>query len=1015
MQRDLEKSVFVSQSFEKLYQHFKEEIFRSKNPLEPKLVVVPSQRIKDWLQFRLSEDDGVTMGLQFMGLSHAIEMILQEPLLPQTAQLSLKIDGILARMMEENHPELQGYIQDLNHPQGQRRLRRLSDCLADLILTYERFGGDFLGRWSKESGWIQAIYHEVIATRLAARLQKAHRVMEPMQLHFFGISFMPKIYFEFFSRLKNPVKVLAYQLSYCQIFWGDIFRSDDDNNPLLANWGGMGKHILQWLDDPRWKMKECYLGAKNQNLLQRVQQAILSSESTLASGTCDGSIEICTASSKLREVQIVKESLIHILNCSDEDISLSDVSVYAPDMSAYAPFVNQVFQGSPFPFVIDDESSKNEWIDALCALIQLGKGRFEKEEVFSFFSFTCVQKQCRLYMDDVLQLMKWAECGAVRWGFDHKSREKALKLPGLKSQMVEVSERGTWSFALEGLVLGLAAVESDSIIDEIWPLDFVEFSQSELLGEWIVRLDKLHRDLQELKINRSLDDWKVFLKQLTENYLGHELRDSHLFLKEIDRLGKDDKTLFSFDAIWERLQPVLLNSSGFKQSHEMRAIRFSSLKTGRAVPAKITWVMGMSDDAFPRAFNPNPLSEMQGGDPFPSHADEDRYLMLEILMQTSEKWVLSYVNCSLQDGKAQGPNILIEDLKEFCGDRIRHVEHSAQPFDPRYFSKTFPYPSYDAAHYEACKQVEHEPSHLFPQFFGKTIKPTGLVEQDLEIDIKELEQFAKHPLAYFIKHQLGVYLEYQEDQSQEFQLSKLDQIKMSSRGDWIRREENKGHLPLGQFKDVALQANLLKCLAHEKSMSSFDVDANDVFSIQLDRSNVKPLYMGDQKWICPAIAIELEDDKTVWIKGEISNLTAQGVLVDGKDSISEIIKWWPIGLVADFAAKNWGIGKGDFLFLKNQKRIAMPDSDFTEFVKYFMRARTEASPMLPVWGQALLNQNEKELTKAIQASFASSERFFDPYLHWAFSFDRHPDAHHIIENWSQEIKRVYRGLDARAV
>ena len=59
---------FASNKMEKLLEVLKEELLASK-PFTPKIIVVPSQHIKDWVQKSLADDPafGLAMGLRFMG------------------------------------------------------------------------------------------------------------------------------------------------------------------------------------------------------------------------------------------------------------------------------------------------------------------------------------------------------------------------------------------------------------------------------------------------------------------------------------------------------------------------------------------------------------------------------------------------------------------------------------------------------------------------------------------------------------------------------------------------------------------------------------------------------------------------------------------------------------------------------------------------------------------------------------------------------------------------------------
>ena len=84
---------------------------------------------------------------------------------------------------------------------------------------------------------------------------------------------------------------------------------------------------------------------KPKNLLDAIKSEMLfqkEQKNTLLSLENESSFEIHSAPSKLREVQILYNNILKLLN-DDPELSLDDITVFAPNINEYAPFINFVF------------------------------------------------------------------------------------------------------------------------------------------------------------------------------------------------------------------------------------------------------------------------------------------------------------------------------------------------------------------------------------------------------------------------------------------------------------------------------------------------------------------------------------------------------------------------------------------------------------------------------------------------------------------------------------------------
>lgn len=1015
-------SVIYSNSFEKLYQSLKEELFQSSNPLKPKIIVVPSQKVKDWLQQRLISDPdvGIAMGLQFMGVTNALEWLCPFNIIPHPLSLALQTEQAIYTVLDEPIDACTTPLHDYfasSHPQQLGlRVERLADCLSQIFMLYERYGGAFFAKWRKKMGWIQKVWSITAEERpvLCDRLVTC-KMTEGVEIFLFNVGFMPSLYLQFFENVK------AFQFSPCGVYWGDINRKSEEDNPLLAHWGRLGKCLSLSYDNCQWQIIDRHREIEQSSTLSNVQQAIFHSLPSVIPAI-DSSIEIHTAVTRLREVEVVKECLIHLLSTRHAGVKLEQIAVYAPDITVYAPFIEHVFSDSPFPYVIYDMplEAQSDWFQAMTALIDLAQSRLEPSAVINFFSMPCVQRGCDLKSDDIRQLQIWSEKGQVRWGYDQSMRDAKVCLPGHSDPLIEQSEAGTWTFAFHGLMNGLIAIEDEALDPSLWPLDFVEFSQAEVLGQWMTLLKELSKSIELIQSGekKTVDQWKAVFAKLDQTFFEASEHDKgyQLFFQSCGQCQA--KGVFSFCAIWDRLKASVSSHSVNAHTHVQNGIQFSSLRTGRTTPSAICWILGLHDGCYPRSDPKISLNEMDNeADLMPTHADEDRYLFLELLASTQDQFNISYINRSDQDSKEQGPCILVDDLCNFC-QGILVIHHPEHPFDSLYFSDDFAYPSYQEAYYNvaSCEQSQAEKCVLIPQFFGRTARELN-EPCEVEIDISHIKQFAKNPLAYFIKQRLGVFLEYKDETDQEFQLALLEKIRLRSQYQQmslqrlIEQAQFKGRLPLGRFKELAIESLNQEHKEMQNLLQKFNINESDLFSIQLDRHNVNPLYIGDQQWICPAIEIPLKN-QTLYITGTLDRLTPKGMVIDGKLDLPSLVKVWPLWLIASLIAQRDKLGGTELL--TQVANVAAPSLDPLEGLKaymdYFLRAQSEPSPLMPFWVEDFLKDDFLGLQAAISKSTSQATMAVDPYVLWAMSYENDPSVNSMVKNWSGLAKDVFVGI-----
>lgn len=1045
--------VFISHQLEALADELKNNLFQSNYKLAPQIIVVPSHHIKLWLQKNFIDDPriGIAMGMRFMGLMPAIEWVskLSEEggiSFPSRVALALEIETVIqqARIanFEKEFAPLQKMIGD--SPFIDRRIRHLADHLADAFLQYSRYGGKFLQSWSKGEGWQQSIWNRVMSRQGvlydALMNLKFSKCDYGAQLHVFGLSFIPDLFFECFHRASATVSVNYYSVSPCQIFWGDAisdrYRLKLQENisamhhPLLTNWGMIGKIFPKQIERYHYAVKENYPSSKPTTMLEELQSSILTgstSRSSADQGICD-SIQLHQVPSKLREVEVLKDALIDL--AKTHGIQPDEVLVLAPSISTYAPYIQMVFSSDHCPFTasVSDETNflNSPFLQGMVGLIELATGRFEKDEVLAFFNNPALALGSKINQEDLHLLAQIAQVGGVHWGLNSQHRHKQISMPGYSVEMIEKSNTGTWEFGFDGYLMGLAVLPDEHVSQDLLSLDVVDITQAESLGKWVELFKLLFKDLEPIMQKKTLSGhlWHQLLNRLAETYfdLNIDEKGYSQFRRALFEIDSSDGD-FQFDSIWKRLKQELMSTTTQNPLHDLKAIQFCSMKTGRARPAKVIWCLGLHEGAYPRLANKNPCDELESNplkDPYPTHAEEDRYLMLELLLSARHTLAFSYLNRCEEDGKVQGPSILIDELLATLPIEPKKIQHSMIPFDQIYFQPSGTFLSHNKEMYGIAKEIysnkQVKKSHLIPQFFSRSTV-TVQEEEVYEIDVKDLFRFAQHPLRYFFNRRLGIYLDRNEGHlDKEFEMRALDAflIKKSLTSFPIEKaveyHRRLGKGPLGIFGDVVWDKVSQEMQDNLKDVKIFGIEPSELYTIQMDRVNVKQFYMDNIRHILPAIPVDLSSGKRVYLKGKIDGLSDQGVVIIASDQFEQRVKIWPMALICAKLSQEHGLWPSTLLWAADGTKLELElesiDRSLRRYIEYFLAAEHDPSPLLPSLAESFLNLDFAQLHQMVIRALQSE----DPYTKWAFSFDEHFDPKIIYDRWCHRCRDLLKEI-----
>lgn len=1130
---------FFSNQVELLYQRLKERLFTSSHPFTKRLIIVPSPAMKSWLMLRMARDPSlnVALGLEIGYADQSIQDLCHwmegqsarqarqnSPPTPLEIALALEIEicSVLQNydLMDEKEHQLWAFlIRYLQFSSGaltskqEKRIVSLCRSLANLFVEYAKFGKEMLVEWTAEKNvhWQQELWQRLekkfepwnYPVRYLETFSFPEIQRENLQIHLFAMSFISPLHHRFLMRLGEKTAVSYYLLSPCQKFWSDLLSDREaqrskkywkklgvsdtsrfaleeylrDVNPLLANFGRLGREMALQIENSRIQSQEDYIlpGAVQNydlyqewmtdqiqlseskqplTLLEAIQSDILllrnpETSEKIFFENYDESVQVHMATTPMREVQIVYQALLKIIDRHAHDlepITPSDILIMAPAIMQYEPFIKSVFGGnkSQIDYQLMDLQmpAKSPLVQAFLHLLQLPFSRWEASVFLQLIEYPSFQNRLHLNLEEVQTIRNWIKTTGIRWGQNKKHRNLLLQRDGCQGELLEGSEGGTWEFGLERLFRSFIEGDDDSEGNSI----HFETAQVPLLGKFAQILRSLFEDLKPLSDGSllSLSDWSIYLKCLHEAYFKASIEEEDIYRRLIgclDAFNSAEKTVgstekFSFTSIKKHLESALNEQTvSYRESH-LQTVKFCSLMPMRALPAKVIVLLGMKDGVFPRQNDDTSLNMMLSHakcDYYPSKTDFDRYLFLEALLSTRRYFVLTYVGLSAADPKELAPSVLVQELLTYLNSayqiQVGQVsdfclyKHPFFPFDQAYFCKNSRFASYSIDHYQQAVAYYKREKTSAPSFIPHFEPLTETVAYGSEvIDLKDLIQFARNPFKQYFNKTLGIYLEKAEDRitktEENFLLSPLDRSKFSLQSLQLPFEailkilETEGTLQ-GPFKKLDLET--LKSSTEELRdfLSHVGISPNSQFVIEFCPDCKEPQKEPREGILkIPALVFKKEF-ATIKLTGRLENVTTKGILAYIEARPSDFAKAWPTLLAFSLALKHFSLSiNQQVICLKDPSVMKIdfidPIETMQAYIDCYFKSLQNPCPLLPEWVPQLLSLPEEEFKKSVEVSTENSFRpIYNEYLNWLLRGSTVPECRSIYENWKAVAIQIY--------
>jgi exodeoxyribonuclease V gamma subunit len=794
---------------------------RGNDPFVADNIIVPNLDTSNWLKLHIAEQNGFSGNIRFMlpaeWMWHSIRERL--PGLPKElpsdpGPMKWTLFGILSdREILSRFPLLNNFI--IRQPKENREdaLLQVSSRLSSLYDKYLVYRPEIILRWqngrlgSGDERWQAELWNlmngrwkelhsaETALNRaeLFDMLRKesaAGSLGDRFPLFVFNPGLMP-----------NPItRVLREQGAYRNVTLFLISpASNHEHHPLTEMYGEESEAIQKLYSIEEAETEEFFEAERSQGSsnLSRIRNSLLSGDTENIIQTENGiipGIEVHSCHSPLREIEVLHDSLLRILEANNQ-LQPDEILVVTPNLDNYLPHIHAVFDnpepGLPaIPYHAGGSGGAQMMDRALLHLLSLPGSRFAFNDVMDFFMMDPVLEKFGLTESSALLVREWMKENHVFWGFDGGHR-KEWNQPEESEQTWKAALRRGWLGQM--MATGPGEFAHDTLL-------FPAVTSSEDREAWAAFsgfMELLHQTLHESKGLHTATQWSDLIDKWSDGFFSAKsLMDyrrkgsssiTDTIRESASLSGMDLKIPFQLVRL-EIEEQLKSKPSGSARLH--RGVTFSNMVPVRSLPFKMIAMTGLNEGSFPRKEN-TPEYDLMSQHPEPTdrnHRSEDKNLFLESLLAAETYHYCSFLGQSPVDNEPVPPSPILSGwvgfLSEQSGldeDQIIQKE-SLSLFSLNNYKNG---KAYSKIGFKSASAVNGA-SERFP--FDRL----GL-EEDQEkpvtIGIREFCSFFSNPVKAFASKRLEARFTGEEEERDEFTVSALDKHLLYQRVfSWIAEE-----------------------------------------------------------------------------------------------------------------------------------------------------------------------------------------------------------------------------------
>lgn len=510
----------------------------------------------------------------------------------------------------------------------------------------------------------------------------------PAPIAVFGISYLVRAQLEALTDLGQHSDVTVYLLDPCAELWDDVSgrsRATSTEDPLLLSlWGRAVRDTLGALvERTGGDVEDAFVdeppGTALQAMLADVRARVPASAATATESIAGVSVLACP--SERRELESIAARLRAHLD-SDPTLRAHDIAVWiAGDPERYLAQATSAFEavGVPCHLIdapLDDRGRIGEAVLALLELPTCAMTRGDLLRVMTHPALLAGHPHV-----DIVDWVRWTE----RLGIVHGADARAHAGTYLEIHR----DKFHWDQGVRRLALGAYMVGANrgaaTIGDIAVAPEEVRPDQLASAATYALLVRSLCADAAWLATHEAtLAEWAELFVGLVDAYLdrgakgatkanatagarrpeetSRDIERVRAMLAGIARVDLDGRRV-GFREAREHAVRRLVGARSDRGEPLAAGVMIAPLRAHRAVPFRITCVVGLAEGAFPARDQPSPLDlrrEPRAGDVSPR--ERDRHAFFEVLLGTREQLYASYVAAEPKSGQPLGPSSVVLEL-----------------------------------------------------------------------------------------------------------------------------------------------------------------------------------------------------------------------------------------------------------------------------------------------------------------------------------------------------------------
>ena len=821
--------LYISNSIEKLADQLSQNLQQETcDVFQQQHIITQTEGMNKWLTEQIAQQLGISAHLAFHSPNDIIALLhewLSEK--PGPVITSDKIRWKIWKELSEpafrqRFPDVAAYYQ--NHP---IRQIALADQMADLFDQYQIYRPGLISDWNQSAQspanfqwylWkkLQQAYQGRVSDKPSVINRLKEALKNPAQeaqlnnriagLHFFGIAVITPLHLELFQLLAAYIPLHFYLMNPApSYYWLEdeteksLIKKRQKNklrqpeegfnlpgNSLLTGWGTVIKESFALLYQNEELMNEVYdhwivpPPDNPASLLHKIQKDIFEN----AYGTFrqpislenlhDGSVVFNSCYTKAREVEVLYNELVKIVNARPGELAPKDILVLCSNMDDYAPYIRAVFDEAPydFPYTLSDQKITEgaSLFSDLQRLLELNSDNMKAEMVMELLESKNISQRFGITQPELIR----------------SAMQAANIRCGTAGEIENDTRLVSWEYGLQRIALGWcisgSPIYNAPSGDTLIPIDIVE-------GDSIFELVKFHQfasqllhHIEQRKINRSVSEWINYVRELIADMLfvsdDQDAGDYHELIAYLDKYNQhaaDIADPVPFEVFAYQFNATL-QSETRQQNFGRGGVLFCSLIPMRSIPHKVVAILGMNYNEFPRKDN-RPHFDLQKNNPGKGDRNirnNDKHLLLETMLSAKEHLLISYQGQDVKDNRPIPPSALVDELIN-------------------YILEGLPQPDYQLRK----KLIIEHPLHSFSSRYGSggadglisylsSVQPSPLVKKPMPpvaanasnnpvIELSSLTKFAKSPFTWYMQKNWRIF-----PYTDEILLSEIESFEIDS-------------------------------------------------------------------------------------------------------------------------------------------------------------------------------------------------------------------------------------------